>query len=283
MEHQRISVVIPCYQQGKYLSAAIESLITQGYPDLEIIVMDGGSTDNTVEIIRRYEKYLSYWTSAPDGGQTNALRSGFERATGEIFAWLCSDDLLLPGTLLKVNEYFQKHQKIDAVFGDAIWIDASGHAIRAKKEMRFSRLVLLYDHNYLPQPSTFWTRQIFDVVGRLNSEFNLAMDADLWSRIARAGQFAHVPTYLACMRWYPEQKTQRLRPRALMEESLIRARDGYGWPPALERYLLRPTARLMRIILKAAAGGYGTRLSKAQIDSVERYIIAQSNTPSDRS
>lgn len=277
MNHQRISVVIPCYQQGRYLSAAIESVLSQGYPNLELIVMDGGSTDNTLEIIHHYQRHLFYWTSGPDGGQTNALISGFQRATGDILGWLCSDDLLLPGSLSRVNRYLYQHQEIDAIFGDAVWIDAAGYAIRAKKEMRFSRLVLLYDHNYLPQPSTFWRRHIFDLVGRLNPEFNLAMDADLWSRIARAGRIDHIASYLSCMRWYPEQKTQRLRPQALKEESLIRARDGYGWPALFERHLLRATARLTRIIFKAVAGGYQARLPKQIIEEIERYIIVKSS------
>ncbi len=273
MKALKISMIVPSFQQRRYLEATLKSLVEQQYPDLEILVMDGGSNDGSVEVIRRFEPHLAFWSSASDGGQTDALIHGFERATGEIFGWLCSDDLLLPGALMQIGRFFRRHPGIDAVYGDALWIDADGRVLRPKKEMRFNRLVLRYDHNYLPQPATFWRRRIYRRAGGLDRGFNLAMDGDLWSRIARVGRFTHLPGYLACMRYYPQQKTRNLRAQALREEACIRARDGYGWSPKLEKLVLRPAARLARIGLKGMAGGYTARVPARVIRAAERYRL----------
>lgn len=273
MNALKISIVVPSFQQRRYLEATLKSLVDQQYPDLEILVMDGGSDDGSIEIIHRFESHLAFWTSARDDGQTDALIRGFERATGEIFGWLCSDDLLLPDTLVQIGRFFQHHPEIDAVYGDALWIDAAGRVLRPKKEMRFNRLALRYDHNFLPQPATFWRRRIYHQVGGLDRSFNLAMDGDLWSRIARAGRFAHLPDYLACMRYYPQQKTRCLRLQALADEARIRARDGYGWSPTLEKLVLRPAARLTRIGLKGIAGGYTGRVPAHVLRAAERYRL----------
>ena len=157
----KISVVTPSFNQGQYIEATIRSVLEQDYPNLEYIIIDGGSTDGTVEIIEKYSEHLAYWVSEPDEGQTDALIKGFDRASGDILCWLCSDDLFESRTLHEVAEIFTEHPDWQVVYGDSFWIDADSRPIRFKKEIDFNRFIWMYDHNYLPQPSTFWRRGIY--------------------------------------------------------------------------------------------------------------------------
>ncbi len=251
-----ISIVTCSFQQGRFLDDTIRSVIGQEYPGLEYIVIDGGSTDNSVETIRRHSDYIQYWVSEKDRGQTHALRKGFERARGEILGWLCSDDLLLPGALATVGNFFADNPEIKAVFGNAIWIDAAGNAIRVKREPRFNRFVFLHDHNYIPQPSMFWRRELYEQVGGLDERFNLAMDSDLWEKFSRATKISHVDDYLSCMRYYQAQKTRKFRTAGLREDALIRQRAEGLARRSCWRPLLKPLARTTRIAEKCLVGGY---------------------------
>ena len=151
-----ISVVVPSFNQAKYLELTLRSILDQDYPELELIVIDGGSKDESPEIIRRYEQHMKFWCSEPDGGQTQGIIKGFSHATGEILCFLNSDDLFESGVLLEVGEYFSTHPNVDAVYGDALWIDAEGSALQPKKEIPFSRFIWLYTYNYIPGMSMFW-------------------------------------------------------------------------------------------------------------------------------
>lgn len=256
----KISLVTCSYQQARFLDAAMQSVFDQAYPNLEYIVMDGGSNDGSADIIARHANKLAYWVSEPDGGQTDALVKGFKRASGDICGWLCSDDLLLEGALESVANYFKSHPEVEAMYGDSIWIDADGRPIRIKREMGFDRFVFLHDHNYIPQPSMFWRRSLYEEVGGLDTNFNLAMDSDLWDRFASRTRIAHLPHYLSCMRFYPEQKTRRLRPRGREEDRLIRKRSSRLARLDALQPGLRGLARLRRFISKAVAGGYTARV-----------------------
>jgi glycosyltransferase involved in cell wall biosynthesis len=264
-----ISLVTCSYQQAPYLEATLRSVLAQNYPALQYIVIDGGSTDGSVDIIKRYSGSLAAWVSESDRGQTDALIKGFARAGGDICGWLCSDDLLLPGALHAVGEFFARRQDELAVYGDALWIDAAGRFLRPKKEIPFNRFVFLYDHNYIPQPSTFWRRELYTAVGGLDRAFNLAMDGDLWQRFAERRPIAHLPRYLSCMRFYQAQKTRALRPKAMRENAALRMRHSGashdGWYP-----LLHPLAKLWRAALKVRYGGYGARVPREQLQWLER-------------
>lgn len=251
----RISLVTCSYQQGRFLPATMRSVLEQGYEALEYIVVDGGSRDGSVDTIRSQAGQLAWWVSEPDRGQTDALIKGFARSTGEIQGWLCSDDLLMPGALETVGRYFAAHPEVDWVFGDALWIDADGRALRTKKEMPWSRTVFLFDHNYLAQPSVFWRRSLYERVGGLQREWNLAMDADLWLRFARASRPRHLAQYLSCMRYYPEQKTRALKPAGRKEDEALRQREAPRLA-ALPRLPLRAAARGLRVAMKSLSGGY---------------------------
>lgn len=265
-----ISIVTCSFQQGRYLEQAIRSVIDQGYPALEYIVIDGGSTDGSAEIIKRHAPALAYWVSEPDRGQTDALIKGFKRSNGDILGWLCSDDVLLPGALAAVGEFFAAHPEAMAVYGDALWIDAEGRLLRPKKEMGFNRFVLLHDHNYIPQPSMFWRRALYDTVNGLNPEFDLAMDADLWARFSARTRIAHMPRYLACMRFYPEQKTRSRRAEGRREDGAIRGRAHPFAARTFTSALLRMAARCLRVSAKAVAGGYTARVPKEHLAWLER-------------
>ena len=267
-----ISMVTCSFQQVRYLDHAMRSVLEQDYPRLEYIVIDGGSTDGSDAVIERYDHALAYWISERDSGQTDGLVKGFAQATGEIHGWLCSDDLLLPGALDTVADFFHSNPDVMAAYGDALWIDGEGNFLRAKKEMAFSRFVFLHDHNYVPQPSMFWRSSLYETVGGLDPAFDLAMDADLWERFSARTQIARIPSYLSCMRYYPQQKTRNRRSEGRVEDQAIRARSVH---PIATRgvpgKLLRMAARCMRVAAKAAGGGYTARVPEEHLAWLNRH------------
>ena len=206
MSVPKISVVIPSFNQARFIQNTLLSVINQKYPALELIVIDGGSTDGSVDIIKKYDQYISYWVSEPDGGQTNGLIKGFKRATGEILCWLNSDDLHTPNTLREVADCFRKHPNVDAIFGDSIWIDERGTPLRVQREIPFNRFIWMYTYNYIPGMSMFWRKHLYQKSGGLNPEYNLAMDADLWIRFADMGRLKHVRTVWSHMRFYRNKR-----------------------------------------------------------------------------
>jgi glycosyltransferase involved in cell wall biosynthesis len=251
----KISVVTPTYNQGQYIEATIRSVLDQGYPNLEYIIMDGGSTDGAVEIIEKYSEHLAYWVSAPDRGQTDALIKGFDRASGDILCWLNSDDLFESRTLQEVAETFTRYPDWQVVYGDSLSIDADGHPIGLKKEIPYYRFIWMYDYNYIPQASTFWRRSIYEEVGGLDPRMDLAMDADLWARFAERTTLHHVPRVWSRIRYHPDEKTSRLRAKSIEEDALIRSRYLPDEPTWLRR-LKRFPAKGLRVALKLVRGAY---------------------------
>jgi glycosyltransferase involved in cell wall biosynthesis len=203
----KISVVTPSYNQGRYLEETLMSVLGQGYPDLEYIVMDGGSTDHSVEIIERHEKELAYWASESDGGQANAINRGFEKATGDVLCWLNSDDLYLPGTLRYVVEHLEKGTP-DFLFGNCVHlVDATG-AVRGTDVQAHHARSDLRLHDYLVQPATFLTREAWERVGPLDESLHYAFDWDWFIRMQAAGvRFTPHARPLAVYRIHPQHKT----------------------------------------------------------------------------
>lgn len=183
----KISIVTPSYNQGQFLEETVQSVLDQGYPNLEYIIIDGGSTDNSVEILRNYTERLAYWVSEPDRGQSHAINKGFQRATGDVLAWLCSDDLYLPDTLHTVGRFFFKHPDVDVVYGDVVEIDEGGGILRAVRTPNFNRLALLARGISVPQPTTFFRRRVYKQVGGLDETLNWNMDYEYLLRIAFGG------------------------------------------------------------------------------------------------
>lgn len=191
MEWPKITVVTPTFNRPEFLQETIESVLSQGYPNLEYIIVDGGSTDRRVlEIIRNYESRLAWWLSEPDRGHAEAIRKGFERSTGQVLAWLCSDDTYLPGALLAVGEVFRASPSADVVYGNMCLIDESGQVLREFRAVPYSRLAAFTAMN-LHQPSAFWTRSLYErvggKVGGVDGKYNVyEPNVDLFYRFVNA-------------------------------------------------------------------------------------------------
>lgn len=206
-----ISIVTPSLNQGQFLEHTLNSVLQQNYPRLEYIVQDGGSTDQSVEIIRRYEDRLSSWQSEQDDGQASAINMGMQRTTGEIMAYLNSDDLLLPGSLAFVADFFRGHPEVDVLYGHRVLIDGDGREVgRWVLPAHDDRAIAWAD--YIPQETLFWRRSAWEAIGgRLDESFRFAMDWDLILRFREAElRFARAPRFLGAFRVTEDQKTSRL-------------------------------------------------------------------------
>ncbi len=241
----KISIITPSFNQAAYLPATIESVLHQNYPHLEYLIIDGGSTDSTMDILRGWSPKRSFdirqsfaldsnprpptpslnWFSEPDEGQAQAINKGFKQTSGEIVAWLNSDDLYLPQALNQVADFFQAHPAIEVVYGDYHLIDHAGRLLLRKQEIPFDYNILLYGLNYLSQPATFFRRTVFEKVGYLDETLHYGLDWEYWLRLANHGvKFAHLPRYLAATRWHGQAKTLIAPPAMYAEHHAIRER-----------------------------------------------------------
>jgi glycosyltransferase involved in cell wall biosynthesis len=261
----KITVITPSFNQGQFIEATIRSVLLQGYPNLEYFVVDGGSTDNSIEVIRKYEKWISYWISEPDKGQAHAINKGFEKATGKLVAWLNSDDIYLPGSLLQVGN-LANHSDFDWIIGTTIMYD-----IELNEIGRFHPQINLAknrDKNYksngwldylctkqsgisIPQPSTFWSMRAVFEVGGLNEQLEYVMDFDLYARLANHGfQPIIIKEPLAGFRIHNDQKSADNN-ITFWEEELIVIRN---WIENVEnpqkRILLDYSELLQKLITK---------------------------------
>jgi len=202
----RISIITPSYNQGQYLEDTIRSVISQGYPNLEYIIIDGGSCDDSVSIIKKYDNFITYWISEPDRGQTHAINKGLQRATGEIIAWINSDDQYCPGAFSTVAQYFTDHPDIGMLFGDLEVIDSEGKLTYCKKHKSITLNALLLGRS-IPQPSTFFKKSVIQDVGLLDESLHYTMDYDLWIRIFSKYSMNHIPSFRGRFRIHSESKT----------------------------------------------------------------------------
>jgi glycosyltransferase involved in cell wall biosynthesis len=206
----KISIITPSFNQGEFLEDTITSVLGQGYPNLEYIIIDGGSTDNSVEIIRKYEKEIKYWQSEKDDGQQKAINFGFSLATGNVFGWLNSDDMYMPGTLDFVGKFFEKisMENPAILFGNCVHLRESKNVVSGSNVRKMHDItdIELFDH--IIQPSSFWTKSTFEKVGPLHEKFNYAFD---WEWFIRANRikipFYPVDRYLSIYRVHEARKT----------------------------------------------------------------------------
>ncbi len=202
----RISLVTPSLNQGGYIEETIRSVLLQGYPHLEYFIIDGGSTDETLAVIAKYEPWLTGWVSEPDRCQSQAINKGLRRATGELVGWLNSDDLLYPGGLWPLARAYREHPGAALVYGGGAKVDAGG-AVAKDIPLRPYQARLLTTRCYILQPSALFARQALERAGLLDEDLRYAMDWDLWIRLGRAGEVVSIADKVGRLRVYPDTVT----------------------------------------------------------------------------
>lgn len=224
----RVSIVTPSYNQGQFIEQTIRSVLLQGYPDLEYIVMDGGSTDGSVGIIRRYELWISHLRIGPDSGQAAAIAEGLGRATGEILAWLNSDDRYRPGALARAASFFADHPKVVFGNGDVNFIDAGGDLVQRIWAIRPTRFLTanLGVHCW-PQQGCFWRRWAYEQAGGIDESLRFCMDRDLFLRLAGIGPSRRIPgPPVADFRMHDQAKSSTILSIAEQESDALIAKYG---------------------------------------------------------
>ena len=211
----RISIITPSYNQAQYLEETLDSILSQGYPDLEYIVIDGGSTDGSTDILRRYDKHLKFWVSEKDRGQTHAINKGMQHATGKIRAYLNSDDYYLPGTFDAVSAAWQQQPDIDLLHGRCRYVDETGNTIGGQMgninslEEALDVWGVWWSKRQFVQPEVFWSARIAKRVGPFRESLHLVMDYEYWLRIiAAGGKVVPLDRELTCYRFTPYQKSR---------------------------------------------------------------------------
>ncbi len=233
-----VSVVTPSLGQGRFLERAILSVLAQDYPALEYFVQDGGSDDETADVLKRHERSLAGWAMESDSGQSQAINRAFARTRGEIMAWLNSDDLLLPGAVRSVVRFFHEHPEVDVVYGDRLLIDEQDREI-GRWVLPGHDSALLSWLDCIPQETVFWRRRVWDRTGaRVDESFRFAMDWELLLRFREAGAvFAHLPRFLGAFRVHDAQKTNATIAAVGLEEMNVLRQRALGRVPGRLEFL----------------------------------------------
>jgi glycosyltransferase involved in cell wall biosynthesis len=192
MNYPKISIVTPSFNQGSFLEETIESVLGQGYPNLEYVIIDGGSTDNSVEVIKKYEKHLTFWVSEKDKGMYDAIQKGFSKTTGEVMGWINSDDRYHPKSFFVLAEIFSSFPEVEWLQGNPTSIDETGRIISIQTSRKWSKYnFFLGDYKYIQQESTFWRRSLWEKAGSMiRTDMRYAGDFELWLRF-----FEHARLY----------------------------------------------------------------------------------------
>jgi glycosyltransferase involved in cell wall biosynthesis len=207
MKEHLISVIIPSYNQGRYIEKTILSVINQSYKNFELIIIDGESVDNTMEIISKYQNSITYWVSEKDSGQSDAINKGFKTAKGEYVTWLNSDDILLPGVLKELNFLINKNPKCKWFCGNLIWIDKFDKVVNVGKAEPYSEFFAKRGFFNAAGPSSFMHKKLLEKYGYLNEDFHYMMDTELWSRfIVNNISFIRIKQYCWALRIHEEAK-----------------------------------------------------------------------------
>jgi glycosyltransferase involved in cell wall biosynthesis len=237
----KISIVTPSYNQGRFIEETICSVLEQDYPAIEYIIVDGGSTDHTVEIIRKYEDRLAWWVSEKDQGQTDAINKGFARATGDILAWINSDDTYLPGAFRQAVQFLHEHPDVGMVYGDANLVDEHGAFLSQfpARQTDYARLQRGFVH--IPQQASFFRAELWRKVGPLDPSFYFAMDYDLWVRLAKISKLVYYPSLWANFRLHGHGKSIASDDRCYPEMLRVHYREGGNlFSPLVFKAKIRP-------------------------------------------
>jgi len=222
----RVSIITPSFNQAQYLERTIQSTLNQEYENLEYIIVDGGSQDGSLDIIRKYEKSLAAWISEPDLGQADAINKGFDLSTGEILAWLNSDDEYRPGAISQAVAFLESHSEIGMVYANAYYINERGEIIAEYPAAPTDYRGLKRGRNTIPQQTTFFRSVLWRMVGPLDPSFYYAMDYDLWVRIAEVSPIAFHPDHWAHFRLQSSSKSMREAYRCWPEMMRVHFREG---------------------------------------------------------
>lgn len=202
----KITLITPSFNQGQYLEKCIRSVVNQGYPNLEYMIFDGGSTDNSVEIIKKYEPFLSYWQSEPDGGQSAAIKKGFSRGQGQIYSWINSDDFLCHEALFKIANAFSKNPQIGLVYGNCFVVNEQGNFLYSCIPEQATLKELIHRSMSVFQGSTFYSKKAYETVGGINSSLKYAMEYELLYKITESFPILYLSEFLGCFRIQPLSK-----------------------------------------------------------------------------
>jgi glycosyltransferase involved in cell wall biosynthesis len=269
MSRPKISIITPSYNQSQFIEKTLRSVQQQGYRNLEHLVIDGASTDGSVQLLERLSALPGWghltFLSEPDDGQSAALNKGFRMATGDIVGWLNSDDLYRANCFDTVVRAFEQFPEADVIYGDATWIDECGKCLRIRREIDFSRFILAYHRVlYIPTTSTFFRRRVFDEGNFLDPQYHYAMDYDFFLRLAQAGYcFRHVPVLLADFRMHNASKSgsqtsqfQHEQNRIMWRRSPLLSRLPRGIPLIIGTCGMRTIAAGLRYSTKLIRGCY---------------------------
>ncbi len=269
-----VTVVTPSFNQARFLEATIESVLTQDYPRIEYIVLDGGSTDGTVDILRRHTDRLATWASEPDRGQTDAINRGFGMAAGDILAYLNSDDIYRPGAVSDAVAFLQAHPEIGMVHGEAHYIDEAGRAVARFPSARTDHRDLRRGAPRIAQQAAFFRTVVWKMVGPLDPTFHYAMDYDLWIRISAVTSLAYVPSLWAGFRLHGESKSMTVARQCWPEMMRVHFRDGGSVFSILyAKYLIRRVVEPvmpLRMVLRRASFQFLRRLGGGTPDAEGR-------------
>lgn len=233
-----VSIITPSYNQGRFIKQTIDSVLSQDYPAIEYIVVDGGSNDETLDILKSYGRDLK-WISEKDSGQSDAIGKGFEMSNGDILAWLNSDDTYLDGAVSKSVEYLVRHPEIGLLYGKSYYVDEQGVKIGEYPTGDFDMDRLAY-FNFISQPSVFFRKEVYIKAGKIDKELSYSMDYDLWVRMAKRCAIKYLPDYLSCYRLHGESKTISLKHSAEnSREALKVPLEHYRWAPLSRVYAYR--------------------------------------------
>lgn len=253
----RVSIVTPSFNQAEFIEETILSVQGQNYPNLEHIIVDGGSTDGTLSILKKYGDKIK-WISEKDSGQANAINKGFKMAEGEIIGWLNSDDPYLEGAVSSVVNVFLNHSKVQVLYGDYVFLDGSGRRIYEMRLIHYDLYILLFDRCYIAQPAVFYKKEIFNEVGFLDETLKYAMDWEYFLRLGFSGyHFYHIPKLLAGYRLHKNSKTMSELfgcKEVTDEENKVRQiyikRCGYSTLSDLNLKILRKYHRIRRRVIQ---------------------------------
>lgn len=213
----RISIVTPSFNQGEYIGETINSVLSQNYPNLQYVIIDGGSDDNTVNVIREYENFLDYWVSEKDNGHGDALNKGFAKCDGEIMAWINSDDKYAEGSFHAVAEIFSQNPMVEWIVGGNMLLDKDGNVLKVGVGQKNIYDYLNSDYRWITQESVFWRRSLWDRSGAYISDSHVMVDGELWSRFFLSAELFAVEKTLAGFRYHGDNRSACLRDICLQE------------------------------------------------------------------